>query len=107
MAFLPALCRQVLGEELLMPSVATWWCGQEEPRRQVMERFEHLVIKPAFPRFGQHAEFPAMMSEAERRQLAARVEAQPERFVAQEQVDLSTTPVHTHRGLEPATSCCG
>ena len=101
MAFLPTLCRQVLGEELLMPSVATWWFGQDEPRRHAMERFEHLVIKPAFPQFGHHAEFPSMMSESERRKLAARVEAQPERFVAQEQVDLSTTPVHTHRGLEP------
>jgi len=101
MAFLPTLCRQLLGEELLMPSVATWWFGQDKPRRQAMERFEHLVIKPAFPQFGHHAEFPSMMSESERRKLAARVEAQPERFVAQEQVDLSTTPVHTHRGLEP------
>ena len=33
MAFLPSLCREVLGEELRMPSVATWWCGQDEPRR--------------------------------------------------------------------------
>ena len=31
----------------------------------------------------------------------ARIEAHPTRFVAQEQVDLSTAPVHTHRGLEP------
>jgi uncharacterized circularly permuted ATP-grasp superfamily protein/uncharacterized alpha-E superfamily protein len=100
MAFLPALCRNVLGEELLLPSVATWWCGQEEARRQVLEQFEHLVIKPAFPLFGHHAEFPATMTQNERRQLAARVEARPDRFVAQEQVDLSTTPVHTHRGLE-------
>ena len=30
MAFLPGLCRQLLGEELRMPSVATWWCGQED-----------------------------------------------------------------------------
>jgi uncharacterized circularly permuted ATP-grasp superfamily protein/uncharacterized alpha-E superfamily protein len=100
MAFLPALCRHVLGEELLLPSVATWWCGQEEARRQVLEQFEHVVIKPAFPLFGHHAEFPAAMTQDERRQLAARLEAQPNRFVAQEQVDLSTTPVHTHRGLE-------
>ena len=34
MAFLPGLCRHVLGEELRMPSVATWWCGQDEPRRR-------------------------------------------------------------------------
>ena len=26
--FLPALCRYLLGEELKLPSVQTWWCGQ-------------------------------------------------------------------------------
>ena len=26
--FLPGLCRHLLGEELMLPSVATWWCGQ-------------------------------------------------------------------------------
>ena len=52
MAFLPALCRHLLGEDLRMPSVATWWCGEEEPRRYVLEHLEQLVIKPAFPRFG-------------------------------------------------------
>ncbi|HZI80821.1 MAG TPA: circularly permuted type 2 ATP-grasp protein [Vicinamibacterales bacterium] len=100
MAFMPSLCREVLGEELRMPSVATWWCGQDEPRREVLEHLEKLVIKPVFPRFGQHAEFPATMSAEKRRALAARIEAHPTRFVAQEQVDLSSAPVHTHRGLE-------
>jgi len=100
MAFLPGLCRHVLGEELRMPSVATWWCGQDEPRREVLEHLETVVIKPAFPRFGQHAEFPATMSADKRHALAARIAAHPTRFVAQEQVDLSSAPVHTHRGLE-------
>jgi len=100
MAFLPALCRHILGEELRMPSVATWWCGQEEPRRQVLERLESLVVKPTFPHAGREAEFPASMSAESRAALAARIAARPAQFVAQEQVDLSTTPVHTHRGLE-------
>ncbi len=30
-AFLPGLCKQLLGEDLKMPTVATWWCGQEKP----------------------------------------------------------------------------
>ena len=102
MAFLPGLCRHVLGEELRMPSVATWWCGQDEPRRHVLEHLDTLVIKPAFPRFGQHAEFPGhdvgRRRGARWRRASRRI---PTRFVAQEQVDLSTAPVHTHRGLEP------
>ncbi|HUR32505.1 MAG TPA: circularly permuted type 2 ATP-grasp protein [Vicinamibacterales bacterium] len=101
MAFLPSLCRHLLGETLQLPSVATWWCGQERPRRRVLDDLERLVIKPTFPRFGQHAEFPARMSADERRALAERIEANPAQYVAQEQVDLSTTPVHTHRGIEP------
>ncbi len=28
MAFLPQLAKQLLGQELRLPSVATWWCGQ-------------------------------------------------------------------------------
>ncbi len=97
MAFLPGLSRELLGEELRMPSVATWWCGGKEPRRYVLEHLEELVIKPTFPRFGQKAEFPGWMSAAERRELADRIEAQPEQFLAQEQVELSTAPVRAEQ----------
>src|SRR5438132_5222064 len=64
MAFLPGLCRNLLGEELRMPSVATWWCGQEEPRRYVLEHLKDLVIKPTFPRYGQHPDFPERLPAA-------------------------------------------
>ncbi|MEQ1757666.1 MAG: circularly permuted type 2 ATP-grasp protein [Vicinamibacterales bacterium] len=101
MAFLPGLCRHLLGEHLLLPSVATWWCGQDEPRRHVLNEMNGLVVKPTFPRFGQRAEFPASMNAEARRALVARIEQHPASFVAQEQVDLSTAPIHTHRGLEP------
>src|SRR5207247_1769373 len=35
LAFLPGLCRHLLGEELKLPSIATWWCGQESAREYV------------------------------------------------------------------------
>lgn len=101
MAFLPRLCRGLLGEELRMPSVATWWCGQDEPRRFVGEHLGELVIKPAFPRFGQHPEFPGSMDNVARKDLARRIEASPEEFVAQERVAISTVPVRTDSGLAP------
>jgi len=101
MAFLPGLCRQLLGEELRMPSVATWWCGQEEPRRYVLDHLKELVIKPAFPRIGQHPEFPASMDPVVYARLIRRIEAQPEQFVAQERVALSTVPVRTDTGIVP------
>jgi uncharacterized circularly permuted ATP-grasp superfamily protein/uncharacterized alpha-E superfamily protein len=100
-AFLPGLCRQLLGQELFLPSVATWWCGLEEPRRYVLQHLDKLVIKPAFPRFGRHAEFPVSMDAAARKKLTGRIEAQPEEYVAQEQVALSTAPVRTDTGFAP------
>jgi len=99
MPFLPALSRHLLGEKLGMPSVATWWCGDPQPRQYVLEHLEQVVIKPTFPRAGPGAEFPARMSASERENLARRIEAQPEQYVAQEQVALSTTPVRTDAGL--------
>jgi uncharacterized circularly permuted ATP-grasp superfamily protein/uncharacterized alpha-E superfamily protein len=101
MAFLPGLCRRLLGAELRMPSVATWWCGQDGPRRYVREHLKELVIKPAFPRFGQHPEFPDSMQPAAIEGLVRRIEAHPEQFVAQERVALSTVPARADNGLAP------
>ena len=101
MAFLPGLCRQILGEELRLPSVATWWCGDDGPRGYVLENLESLVIKPAFPQPGRNPEFPSYMNAAARQDLIRRIEADPEQFVAQEQIPLSTAPVRTDEGLHP------
>jgi hypothetical protein len=48
LAFLPNLCRHLLSEELLLPSIATWWCGQAEELRYVTEHLDSLILKPAF-----------------------------------------------------------
>ena len=99
LAFLPGLCRQLLNEDLRLPSVATWWCGQEKPCQYVLEHLNELVIKPASPSFGHHVEFPASMDAAEREKLIARIKAHPERYVAQEGIALSTAPARTDEGL--------
>jgi uncharacterized circularly permuted ATP-grasp superfamily protein/uncharacterized alpha-E superfamily protein len=101
MAFLPGLCRELLGEVLHMPSVATWWCGEAEPLRYVLDHLTEVVIKPTFPRFGKKVEFPAMLDKAARADLARRIAANPGQFVAQEQVALSTAPVRTEYGIAP------
>src|SRR6266850_2436798 len=77
------------------------WCSQEDPRHYVQEHLKELVIKPAFPRFGQHPEFPELMSAAACEGLARRIEAQPDEFVAQERVALSTVPARTENGIVP------
>ena len=93
MAFLPGLCRKLLGSELLMPSVATWWCGQERPRGEVEKNLDRLVIKSAFRVRGREACFGGRLSPAQRAALAERMRFAPDRWAAQEKISFSTAPM--------------
>jgi uncharacterized circularly permuted ATP-grasp superfamily protein/uncharacterized alpha-E superfamily protein len=106
MGFLPSLCRDLLGEELTLPNVATWWCGQERERAHVLEAFDDLAIAPAFRAAdgGPFAGGPVIGGELSRPQRKALREAMLRRgvdYVGQEVVRLSTTPVWTGERLEP------
>jgi len=101
MAFLPGLCRRLLGEELALPSVATWWCGAPDALAYVLDHLDELVIKPTFPANGREPVFAARLATAERAELVAHMRARPADFVAQEQVALSTAPVWDGEGLQP------
>ena len=48
MSFLPRLCQKLLGKELRLPNIATWWCGQKEARQTVLGRMGELAIAGAF-----------------------------------------------------------
>ncbi|MBM4362105.1 MAG: circularly permuted type 2 ATP-grasp protein, partial [Deltaproteobacteria bacterium] len=102
LAFLPRLCRELLGEDLALPSVPTTWCGDPAALPGVLERLPSLVIKPAFPgAVAFEPVFAGRVGKAERAGLAERIRRSPERFVAQEQVSLSTAPVWNGDRLEP------
>src|SRR5512138_3631909 len=48
LAFLPGLCRHLLNEELRLPSLATWWCGQDPALDYVRQHLDELIVKRAF-----------------------------------------------------------
>ncbi|MBV8731674.1 MAG: circularly permuted type 2 ATP-grasp protein, partial [Acidobacteriia bacterium] len=99
--FLPALSSYLLGAELEMPAVATWWCGEEPALKFVVEHLANLVIKPVFPSAGQSPIFGSRLSEPERAALVDRIRAAPSAYVAQEQVALSTVPIWQDGALSP------
>ncbi len=45
MAFMQNACKFLLKEPLLMPSVATWWCGQTKELNFVLANLPKLIIK--------------------------------------------------------------
>ncbi|MEY5025893.1 MAG: hypothetical protein RLZZ244_1421 [Verrucomicrobiota bacterium] len=83
--FLPGLCREVLGEELRLPSIATWWCGQEGAARYALAHLGELEMRPAFG-LGRSL---SGVSDAEVRR---RVSFAPHRWVAQEKMHFSLAP---------------
>jgi len=105
-AFLPALAQRLLGEELVLPNIATWWCGQEGPRAQVEARLDELLIAPAFtdaptglPR-GRPV-LASTLSSAERAMLLDDLKRRPMDYAALEDVHLSTTPAVLDGQLVP------
>jgi uncharacterized circularly permuted ATP-grasp superfamily protein/uncharacterized alpha-E superfamily protein len=101
LAFLPGLCRHLLGEELRLPSVATWWCGQGGELRYVLDHLEELVVKPAFGPPARQPWFGGRLSRAERTQLAAMIRARSREFIGQERVVLSRAPTWADHRFEP------
>ncbi|MEN9489674.1 MAG: hypothetical protein RJA63_123 [Pseudomonadota bacterium] len=94
--FLPGLCEHLLGEELLMPGVGTWWCGEAPVMEDALEKADHLVFKSAVPHpQGQRIEpvFGEDLDAAGHARLAARVRANPRDYYAQELVAISRAPL--------------
>ena len=92
MGFLPAICRELLGETLAMPSVGTWWCGEKPALEYVRENFDDLVIKPAYPTQRMEPVFGHELEGEARAEMLRRIEARPHAYVAQEMVNLAQAP---------------
>jgi uncharacterized circularly permuted ATP-grasp superfamily protein/uncharacterized alpha-E superfamily protein len=107
MGFLPRLCRRVLGEELKMPNVATWWCGQPREQALVERSLDQMVIAPAFtfPSDAGASWNPSLLADLppdQQQALRTRMSERPNDFVGQEVVRLSTTPTLRDGRLEPS-----
>ena len=50
LGFLPSLSRRFFGEDLKMPHIATWWCGQKAAREEVLSRLDEIAIEGAYGR---------------------------------------------------------
>lgn len=96
--FLPAICQRLLGEELALPAVASWWCGEKPALEYTLAHLEELVIMPAFPSMRMQPVFGHTLNASARRRLVESLQLQPHAYVAQEWVRLSQAPVLSRSG---------
>jgi uncharacterized circularly permuted ATP-grasp superfamily protein/uncharacterized alpha-E superfamily protein len=106
LGFLPGLSRHFFSEELKIPHIATWWCGQKSAREQVLSRLDDFAIEgayvrgvPGFP--GNGPVLASELSASERDRLRSAIEHRGIDFVGQELVRLSTTPVWDQGRIVP------
>jgi uncharacterized circularly permuted ATP-grasp superfamily protein/uncharacterized alpha-E superfamily protein len=91
--FLPSVSERLTGGKLLLPEVATWWCGERPALEYVLANLDKLVIKPAYPNQRFEPIFGRDTQGAARDDLVRRLRNTPYAYVAQEHVHLSQAPV--------------
>jgi len=81
--------------------IATWWCGQKKEMDYVIEHLDTLVIKDIERVSGFKTVMGRLLSKAQKEELIRKIKFQPFRYVGQEEVEFSTSPVFTKEKLEP------
>lgn len=89
--FLPKLSQQLLSQELLLPAVTTWWCGQQGPLAEVRAAMDQFALHDVFDPDPVPVE-PALLPTKEREEFEAALLEHPERFVARERMTPSLAP---------------
>ncbi len=101
MAFQAAICKYFTGEDLLIPNIATWWCGQEKELTYVLENLDKLVIKHIDDRGKLKTALGWNLSKENLDHLKKRIKTNPNVYIANEQAIFSTSPSFSKNSLVP------
>lgn len=106
LAFAPTICRHLLGEDPILPSIATWWCGQPSEREHVAKNIERMVIGPAYSRLpffddNSQSVLGSSLTETAKETVGDWLANEGAKLVGQEVVTLSTTPTWIDGKLIP------
>lgn len=96
LGFLPALAQRLLGQELVLPALPTWWCGERSAMEQVLPCLGEYAIKSTYPGSPGHDSFDAVLGARldarERDEWAGRILRQAEEYTVQAYAPLSQLP---------------
>lgn len=98
LGFLPAISRRLLGEELKLPSLATWWCGEDAALREVLPLLRGSVIKPTYPHSGLDTAMGQRLNARELDEWSGRMARHPDDYTVQAWLPLGQTPTWSAEG---------
>lgn len=104
LGFLPALSEHVLGEPLALPSLATWWCGEQAAAQSVLPQLKNCVIKPTYPASGLESVIGLGLSRDKLDEWAGRIMRNGGDYTVQAYLPLSQTPTWQSEKLAPRSA---
>ncbi len=104
LGFLPALSEHLLGEKLALPSLATWWCGEQAALQSVLPQLKDCVIKPTYPASGLPTVIGQTLSRAKLDEWAGRIMRHGEDYTVQAYLPLSQTPTWQGEKIAPRSA---
>jgi uncharacterized circularly permuted ATP-grasp superfamily protein len=99
--YVPDMVRFYLEEEPLLANVPTWVLRRAEDRAYVLAHLKELVVKEVHGAGGYGMLIGPAASSAQLEEFRSRINAQPERYIAQPTLALSTSPTLVAAGLAP------
>jgi uncharacterized circularly permuted ATP-grasp superfamily protein len=100
-SYMPEIVRFYLSEEPILKNVPTWRCREPKDLTYVVEHLHELVVKEVHGSGG----YGMLIGPASTRDMIAafrdKLKANPEGFIAQPTLALSTCPIATEKGLAP------
>ncbi len=91
-AFLPGIAQALLDETLELPTVRTWWCGEDAARNEAFEEMDCAYLAPTWPG-AQQDQAPGIEAGVQKlEQWRERIERAPDVFTVQENLRFSSAP---------------
>jgi uncharacterized circularly permuted ATP-grasp superfamily protein/uncharacterized alpha-E superfamily protein len=103
--FLPAIAQHLRNEEVKLPSLSSWWCGEAAAREQVTPDLASRVVKPTYPsttgRPGFEPLIGAVATPSQLDTWKKRIDSDPDAYTVQGHLPLSQAPTWTGGRIVP------
>ncbi len=102
MPFLENISKYFFGTGLIMPTIASWWCGQPKEMKYVLNNIPSLVVKRIYRGTSRSTSIDgASLSPLKIEELKKEISKNPFLFVGQEKIGHSSTPSLIDGKIEP------
>jgi uncharacterized circularly permuted ATP-grasp superfamily protein len=99
--WVPKMIEFYLGEQPILANVPTWSCRKPDDLAYVLAHLPELVVKEVHGAGGYGMLVGPAASREEIAQFRAALQAQPERYIAQPTLALSSCPTFVEQGIAP------